>query len=85
MNCFQGQFERGCKNRTNFVISDNEPTLRNCPFCGGKAYLKAFCVPFEENNDGNEYRVGCEECGIYFKSMWEYTQIVDLWNGVYYK
>ena len=27
----------------------------------------------------------CEECGIYFTSMWEYMQIVDLWNGVYYK
>lgn len=51
----------------------NKPILRNCPFCGGEAYLKVFCVPFEEN----------EECGIYFKSMWEYTQIVDLWNGVY--
>ena len=63
----------------------NKPKLRNCPFCGGKAYLKVFYVPFEENDDGNEYRVGCEECGIYFKAMWEYMQIVDLWNGVYYK
>ena len=70
------------KNENGYTIK-NKTTLRNCPFCGGEAYLKVFYVPFEENNDGNEYRVGCEECGIYFKSMWEYMQIVDLWNGVY--
>ena len=36
------------KNENGYSIK-NKPKLRNCPFCGGEAYLKVFYVPFEEN------------------------------------
>ena len=69
--------------KSDFPI-DNKPELRNCPFCGNKAYLIGLFVPYDDD-EINEYQVGCEECGIYFNQSWEYDTIVDLWNGVYYK
>ena len=63
---------------------DNKPKLRNCPFCGNKAYLIGLFVSCDDD-EINEYQVGCEECGIHFNQSWEYDTIVDLWNGEYYK
>ena len=46
-------------------------------------------LPFEDipydDDEMNEYQIGCEECGIHFNQSWEYNTIVDLWNGEYYK
>lgn len=69
--------------KSDFSI-DNKPELRNCPFCGNKAYLIGLFVPYDDD-EINEYQVGCEKCGIHFNQSWEYDIIVDLWNGEYYK
>ena len=44
--------------------------LKNCPFCGGKAEIKA-------NQDGNIFQVLCTSCGAF--NLWS-TKAAELWN-----
>lgn len=63
---------------------ENPPKLRVCPFCGNEAYIIGLFVPYDDD-EANEYEIGCESCNIHFNMLWEYDDIVDLWNGEYYK
>ena len=69
--------------KSDFKI-ENPPKLRDCPFCGNKAYITGLFI-VENHEEINTYKVGCENCGVHFNQNWNYDFIVDLWNGEYYK
>lgn len=59
----------------------NEVELKPCPFCGSKAYLDRLFISTSDGMDEiNGCEVGCRECGIYFRDLWEYDDIVKRWN-----
>ena len=57
--------------KSDFSIG-NKPELRNCHFCGNKAYLIGLFVPCDDD-EINEYQVGCEECEYILISLGNMT------------
>lgn len=66
-----------------FEVRENVD-LKPCPFCGGKAFITGLFIPTEDD-EVNMYEVGCRNCDVSFRQMWQYERIVELWNTRFYK
>ena len=52
------------KTKYELAIEQLNPTLRPCPFCGGKPYVGRYSGAFQESGS----YIGCGECGAKSKS-----------------